>query len=123
MSKKITQADVKRMHDHVFRCGAEEMHNLLRYHERIGYTSGIYGWNADIYSVYSEKYGRVAIVTGYRCFGMDSDKKTIVKHEYAVKKYKEKYYFSGNYDRVEKYTEKRLKKCVDEVIENALKGA
>ena len=31
---------------------------------RIGYTAGIYGWNADVYSV-----GDVLIVTGYRPAG------------------------------------------------------
>ena len=38
--------------------------NLLHYKTRTGYTCGIYGWNADIYT-----FANCAIVTGYRPFG------------------------------------------------------
>ena len=38
---------------------------LLRHKNPIAYTSGVYGWNSDIYDM-----GKgVAIVTGYRPFG------------------------------------------------------
>lgn len=123
MSERITQKEVKRMHDYCIRCGAEEMHYLLYSHNRIGYTAGIYGWNADIYSVYSEKYGRIAIVTGYRGFGINSDRKIIVKHEYACKRYREKYSIWTDYEKVKKYANKHLEKCIDEILDNALKGA
>lgn len=42
-------------------CAAQ---NLLRGVNRIAYTSGVYGWNADLYEV-----NGVAIVTGYRPIG------------------------------------------------------
>ena len=37
---------------------------LLRYQDRIAYTAGRDGWNADVYH-----FGNIAIVTGYRPFG------------------------------------------------------
>ena len=37
---------------------------LLRGVDPIAYTTGVYGWNADVYNV-----DGVAIVTGYRPFG------------------------------------------------------
>lgn len=46
-------------------CGLQ---NLLSYSCRRYYTSGIYGWNADIFI-----FGNVAIVTGYRPFGNHPD--------------------------------------------------
>nr|DAN77055.1 MAG TPA: hypothetical protein [Caudoviricetes sp.] len=42
-------------------CGLQ---SLLRFKEPQAYTSGIYGWNADIYNI-----DGVTIVTGYRPFG------------------------------------------------------
>ena len=43
-------------------CGASF---LLKGLERIGYTNGIYGWNADVYE--TEK---AYIITGYRFYGI-----------------------------------------------------
>ena len=39
-------------------CGAQY---LLRYHDPIAYTSGVYGWNFDVYYI-----DGVTICTGYR---------------------------------------------------------
>lgn len=39
-------------------CGLQ---TLLRYHSPIAYTSGVYGWNFDVYEVYG-----LTICTGYR---------------------------------------------------------
>lgn len=38
-----------------------ELCTLLKYHEPAAYTSGVYGWNFDVYHVYG-----VTICTGYR---------------------------------------------------------
>lgn len=38
-----------------------DLQYLLRTHEPIAYTAGVYGWNFDIYEVYG-----VTICTGYR---------------------------------------------------------
>lgn len=41
------------------------LQDLLRYESPLWYTSGIYGWNADVYLVDID----TCIVTGYRPFG------------------------------------------------------
>lgn len=38
-----------------------DLQNLLRNHSAVAYTAGVYGWNFDVYDVYS-----VTICTGYR---------------------------------------------------------
>lgn len=43
------------------RAGYCDLQYLLRGHEPIAYTSGIYGWNFDVYEVYG-----VTICTGYQ---------------------------------------------------------
>lgn len=47
--------------DELFRCGYCDMWHILRNHEPIAYTCGIYGWNFDVYEVYG-----ITITTGYR---------------------------------------------------------
>ena len=51
-------------YDTVISVGYCDLQDLLRFNEPIAYTSGGYGWNADIYD-----FGAVAIVTGYQPFG------------------------------------------------------
>lgn len=38
-----------------------DLQTLLRYHSPIAYTSGVYGWNFDVYEVHG-----LTICTGYR---------------------------------------------------------
>ena len=38
-----------------------DLATLLKYHEPIAYTAGVYGWNFDVYEVHG-----VTICTGYR---------------------------------------------------------
>ena len=38
-----------------------DLQNLLRCHDAIAYTSGVYGWNFDVYKVHG-----LTICTGYR---------------------------------------------------------
>ena len=42
-------------------CGYCDLYYLLRNHEPIAYTCGVYGWNFDVFEVYG-----VTICTGYR---------------------------------------------------------
>ncbi len=52
----------------VIKCaGYCDLQALLRNHEPIAYTCGVYGWNFDVYEVYG-----VTICTGYR--GMVGDR-------------------------------------------------
>lgn len=47
--------------------------------EPVAYTSGIYGWNCDIYDL-----NGVAIATGYRPFGKSVDYEIILQYESAA---------------------------------------
>ena len=38
-----------------------ELQYLLRYHDPVAYTAGVYGWNFDVYEI-----GNLTICTGYR---------------------------------------------------------
>ena len=53
-----------------------DLQNLLRLENAESYTSGVYGWNADIFNV-----DGVAICTGYRPFG------NVTPSHAAVKKF------------------------------------
>lgn len=43
------------------KAGYCDLQNLLRVHDPIAYTAGVYGWNFDIFEVYG-----LTICTGYR---------------------------------------------------------
>ena len=64
MKFKTTKKDVMRWNSKVICLGYCSAQNLLSGKDPIAYTSGVYGWNADIYT-----FDNVAIVTGYRPFG------------------------------------------------------
>lgn len=65
MKLKTTQKRVKEVYRHVICIGYCNLQYLLYYRNAFAYTSGVYGWNADIYDI-----GRgIAICTGYRTFG------------------------------------------------------
>lgn len=65
MKFKTTQKAVKEGYRNIIRIGYCDLQYLLYYKNPVAYTSGGYGWNADIYDVGCG----VAICTGYRPFG------------------------------------------------------
>ena len=84
--KKITKREVFETHRTVIAVGYGHTNYLLYYKEPYAYNTGVYGWNADIYSV-----GTTAIVEGSRSFGVTYDfealraynakAKAIIKHK------------------------------------------
>lgn len=64
--KKMTMKETKRIYNHIIKVGYCELQSLLNLTglSPFAYTSGVYGWNADVYD-----FGDIAIVTGYRPFG------------------------------------------------------
>lgn len=64
MKYHTTRASVLNGYGRVFSTGYCNLNNLLSFEDPIAYTSGVYGWNADIYH-----FEGFAIVTGYRPFG------------------------------------------------------
>lgn len=77
MKYKTTAKAVKNGCPNVKCAGYCELQNLLKNHEPNAYTCGIYGWNFDVYEVYS-----VTICTGVR--GMPGARLQCVK-EYEQK--------------------------------------
>jgi len=59
---RITEKQIRECFDKVIFVGADNLHCLLGHLEKSGYTSRVYGWNADVYNV---RYG-VCILSGYR---------------------------------------------------------
>lgn len=64
MKHKTTKKAMKENYRKIIYVGYAELQQLLKCTEPIAYTAGVYGWNADIYTI-----DGVAIVTGYRPFG------------------------------------------------------
>lgn len=113
MKLKATQKRVKEVYRHVICIGYCNLQYLLYYRKAFAYTSGVYGWNADIYDM-----GRgVAICTGYRPFGNIRADYNLQK-EYNDKA--ERIVLSwGKYEHDEKL--KMLDELLNEFIEKALK--
>lgn len=61
MKTKTTRKAIVNSSCNVKYAGYCDLQYLLRNHEPIAYTSGVYGWNFDVYEVYG-----VTICTGYR---------------------------------------------------------
>ena len=70
MNIKFTKKDILSNFANIICVGYCDIQYLLRYIDRIGYTCGVYGWNADIYKIDNA----TVIVTGYRPFGNISTK-------------------------------------------------
>ena len=63
---RMSMKDAQMFSDKVVRIGYCDMYFLLDTIERSGYNSGVYGWNCDIYRVYTTTGKLVVITTGYR---------------------------------------------------------
>lgn len=61
MKIKTTRKAIVNTSANVKCAGYCDLQNLLRNHSPIAYTSGVYGWNFDVYDVYG-----VTVCTGYR---------------------------------------------------------
>ena len=63
-----------------------DLQDLLSHENAAAYTCGVYGWNADIYT-----FGNVAIVTGYRPFGIHIDYDIVNKYNKKARAIREDY--------------------------------
>lgn len=61
MKIKTTRKAVVSSSENLVSAGYCDLQTLLRRHDPIAYTSGVYGWNFDVYQVYG-----LTICTGYR---------------------------------------------------------
>lgn len=71
MKFKTTRKEMLQSFKKVIKVPYCKAQNLTRFLDPIAYTSGIYGWSADIYDL---GYG-VALCTGYKPFGESIDSK------------------------------------------------
>lgn len=82
MNINLRKKDVTKNFNFIISVGYCDLWYLLKGLDRMGYTCGVYGWNADIY-----KIDNVAIVTGYRPFGnIQSDYKLNKKYNEKARK-------------------------------------
>lgn len=78
MKFKTTRKSVMANGGTIISVGYCNLQSLLRNVDPTAYTSGVYGWNADIYYI-----DGLTIVTGYRPFGNYSNYDLV--HEYEEK--------------------------------------
>lgn len=88
--------------DNCIKLGYCEACHLLRSHEPIAYTSGVYGWNFDLYYI-----NGIAICTGYR--GMIGSLPAVPVTEYEEKARKIYDDYSRPYNEREKEVNKLLR--------------
>lgn len=94
----------------VVKIGYCSLQYLLYFQDRIGYTGGTYGWNADVYD-----FGSIAIVTGYRPFGnIDVPYDKVQEYENYATQYMESYKMT--YEEKRDAINKLLEKFIKEVI-------
>lgn len=81
MKYKTTAKALKEGYCKIIRAGYCDLQSLLDYKSPVAYSSGVYGWNFDVYDI-----DGVAICTGYR--GMPS-KNSKVSYD-LIKEYEDK---------------------------------
>ena len=118
MKYKTTKKEVKSNYRSIIRLGAVELYYLLKFTEPVAYTSGVYGWNADIYDL-----GNVAIVTGYRSFGnITPDYDVVEKYNQLGKEiYEEEHDQTKDWNEEDENKKNRLNKLIKEFIKEVTK--
>jgi len=61
MKYRTTRKALLTSGDNLKSCGYCDLQHLLRNHDALAYTCGVYGWNFDVYHIYG-----LTICTGYR---------------------------------------------------------
>lgn len=118
MKYKTTKKETQNNYRNIIRVFYAELHYLLRFTEPVAYTSGVYGWNADVYD-----FDGVAIVTGYRPFGnITPDYEIVEKYNQLGKKiYKEKHNPAKEWNEEQEEKENRLNQLIKEFIKEVTK--
>lgn len=101
---RMSMKDAQMFADKVIRIGYCDLYFLLDTIERSGYNCGVYGWNCDIYRVYTSTGKLVVITTGYRNMrGESVDYKTVRRYNDIAKSVSE--YSNPAY--IRDYTERK----------------
>lgn len=101
---ELKRKQIKGMYKNIITVGYCELSELLAYSKKIGYTAGVYGWNADIFQL----DWNTAIVTGYRPFGNIDPDRTITK----------KYNEEARRIKKQNLSYEQIKSKLDELIED-----
>lgn len=102
MKYKTTRKAIVNGSINIRSAGYCDLQHLLRNHEPIAYTCGVYGWNFDVYEVYG-----LTICTGYR--GMPGSRLDgIQKYEKQAQHLAYDYKSSAEWDENRKKTERLL---------------
>lgn len=108
---KMTKKEIIENYKNVIKVGYCEIQYLTHTAERMGFTAGVYGWNADIYKVDND----TVIVTGYRPFGNIEPKYDVIKkYEEIAKKVVKNWCGHEIYEELENL----IKQFTNEVINN-----
>ena len=108
MKVKTTKKEIKKIYNNIIEVSYCNLQNLLINQHPSYFTSGVYGWNSDIYII-----NNVAICTGYRPFGnVKPDYKTIEKYNQKAKDI----YNKEDYKTAIKKINKLLIRFIDEVL-------
>ena len=118
MKYKTTKKAVQNNYRNTIRLGAVELYYLLKFIEPVAYTSGVYGWNADVYD-----FDDVAIVTGYRAFGNISPDYDIVEKYNQLGKeiYEEEHDPAKDWNEEREDQENRLNQLINQFIKEITK--
>nr|DAK47537.1 MAG TPA: hypothetical protein [Bacteriophage sp.] len=113
MKYKTTKKAVQNNYRNIIRLGAVELYYLLKFTEPNAYTSGVYGWNADVYD-----FDNVAIVTGYRPFGnITPDYDVVEKYNQLGREiYEEEHDPTKDWNEEREEQEKRLNQLINQFI-------
>ena len=96
MKYKTTRKAIVAGSPRLVSAGYCDLQTLLRYHSPIAYTSGVYGWNFDVYEV-----NGLTICTGYR--GMPGRRASnIDKYEQAARDALERLDYTDARDKIER---------------------
>ena len=113
MKFRTTTKYIKENYSNIISVGYNQIPTLLRNHNAIAYTAGIYGWNYDIYDI-----DGVAICTGH--YGMPTKiSKNAKKYELQARRFIENYDFTDYYIDINKVNTV-IEKMLDEFIKNEL---
>ena len=107
---KVTQREIKEGFKNIIEVGYCEIQHLLSHKNPDYYTSGVYGWNADIYKINNN----TVIVTGYRPFG--NIRNWNLARKYEEKAYKIDHDWNAAYESRTKKLDNLLRKYIEEIL-------
>lgn len=110
---KVTQKFINDNFKNIICVGYCDLCFLLKCKEVDYYTSGVYGWNADIYKINNN----TVIVTGYRPFGNITSNKLNINKKYNEKARTICNDYTIDYKKQTKKLEKLLEKYIEKCLQ------